>query len=726
MKNKKKKLTKIVMYILIAVATLASGYFLYTLHCLTNIENMWRLIIAIVIGILWVLLLLFGIKRSKHTEQKKKNTIYIVLAVIYSTLLIFAAFNVDYVLSKIRGVTADYSTYITDLVTLSTNSVNDTKDISSDDKIGILNDESSYTGYILPKKAISELGLKNSVDEYDSFVGMIQDLQAGKIKYIFLPDNYSISFANIEGLDNLSSTTKVIYKKTEKIKETSTSTSSNTSLDKPFTILLMGVDSEVDGIEGATFNGDSLMVITFNPTTLSTTIVSIPRDTYTNITCFAEQRKNKITHAAWYGEDCMIKTIENLLSVDINYYVKINFKGVVSLVDALGGVDIDVPYSFCEQDSNRNFGDSTIYVKKGYQTLNGEQTLAFARNRHPNPEYCSAEWTNYDSDDFVRGQNQQAIIKAILNKLKSVRSVGTFNDILTSISNNMQTNLNTDEILSLYNVAKKAMSASKESNGADAISMQRLYISGYSAMIYDYSQKTNAGMKLVLYDFVPYQGSLTDVSNAMKANLNSTTNSSKTFAFNVDTPYEETIIGQGSYNEAGIVLLKDMSGMTETEATEYLKSIGLTSSVKYVASGGTDGMVIDQSIPASADINYIQSVVLTIVKTGTTSTTTIDCSKEENKTNSDCAIKTFDDSSLTYTKSWFAKHSELSSIIKYVEADTTKCDGKAGMVIDQSSKSGYWYDYTNSSKIFTITYCPEESTSSTSTSTSTSTSESTN
>src|SRR5574344_1002548 len=104
MKNKKKKITKIIMYILIAIPTLASGYFLYILHSLTNIENMWRLIIAIVIGILWVLLLLFGIKRSKHTEQKKKNTIYIVLAVIYSTLLIFAAFNVDYVLSKIRGV----------------------------------------------------------------------------------------------------------------------------------------------------------------------------------------------------------------------------------------------------------------------------------------------------------------------------------------------------------------------------------------------------------------------------------------------------------------------------------------------------------------------------------------------------------------------------------------------------------------------------------------------
>ena len=719
MKNKKKKVFKIIIYILVALITIASGYFLYILHKLANIENMIRLIIAITIGILWALELLFGFRRLRHKDQRKKNIVYIIVTVLYSALLLFVAFNVDNIMNKIQGVTADYSTYTSDLVTLSSNSVNDTKDISSDDTIGILNDTTSYTGNIIPKEIIKELGLKNKTDEYDSFVGMIQDLQSGKIKYIFLPDNYAISFASIDGMDKLSTDTKILYKKTEKIKEASTSTSSNTSLDKPFTILLMGVDSEAEGIEGATFNGDSLMVITFNPTTLSTTILSIPRDSYTNITCFAEERKNKITHAAWYGEDCMIKTIEKMFDIDINYYVKINFKGAVGLVDALGGVDVDVPYNFCEQNSNRQFGANTVYVKKGYQTLNGEQALAFARNRHPNPEYCSSEWTDYDSNDFVRGQNQQAVVKAILNKLKTVKSIDTFNGILSSISNNMQTNLNTDEILSLYNVAKKAMSASKESNGADAISMQRLYLSGYSAMIYDYSQKSNSGTKLVLYDFVPYEGSIKDITNAMKANLGTTTTDAvKTFSFDVDTPYEEKIIGQGTYNEAGIILLKDMTGMTEGAAEAYLKTVGITSSVKYVTSGGTNGKVIDQSIPASADTNYIQSVVLTVVKIGSTTTTTVDCSKEENKTDSTCAIKSFDggSTSLSYTKSWFAKHSELNDIIKYVaETDETKCKDKAGMVISQTSNSGYWYDYTSKSKTFTITYCPESSSTSEST-----------
>ena len=71
------------------------------------------------------------------------------------------------------------------------------------------------------------------------------------------------------------------------------------------------------------------MLITFNPETLNTTMLSIPRDTYVPITCFSGQAKSKITHAAWNGETCMMNTIENFTGINIDYYVKINFKGVI-------------------------------------------------------------------------------------------------------------------------------------------------------------------------------------------------------------------------------------------------------------------------------------------------------------------------------------------------------------------------------------------------------------
>ena len=92
----------------------------------------------------------------------------------------------------------------------------------------------------------------------------------------------------------------------------------------------MGVDSEAEDISNAAFNGDALMLITFNPKTLSTTILSIPRDSYVPIACFPGQKRNKITHAAWYGETCMIDTIENLFDIPIDYYQLISGESILT------------------------------------------------------------------------------------------------------------------------------------------------------------------------------------------------------------------------------------------------------------------------------------------------------------------------------------------------------------------------------------------------------------
>jgi polyisoprenyl-teichoic acid--peptidoglycan teichoic acid transferase len=172
---------------------------------------------------------------------------------------------------------------------------------------------------------------------------LINALLEEEIDYIFLPKHYSLLFKSIEGLEDIDLKTKVIYSSS---KEVLKDINTNVSIDKPFTILLMGVDSEKDGIKDSAFNGDSLILLTFNPETFNTTILSIPRDTYVPIACFKGQRENKITHAAWFGQDCMIETIENLMDIKIDYFVKLNFKGLVSIVDALGGITVDVPYNF--------------------------------------------------------------------------------------------------------------------------------------------------------------------------------------------------------------------------------------------------------------------------------------------------------------------------------------------------------------------------------------------
>ena len=627
-----KKLTKHkVAFILTLISILVLfggvGYFILSISKLNNIENNLRLIGSIVLGIISLLLFILSI-RFLNKFKKIKLTIVIILMLLIGGVGIFAAYNVDKVygaLSKVSD-TSGYTTYSSSLVTLKDNEAESIKDIG-DSELGILNDTTSYEGNIIPEEVIKEQKLNNKTKEYDSYIAMIDALRDGEINYIFLPTNYTVMFGSMEGYEDIADETKVLLTQTKKVKnEKKESDSTNTkAITEPFTVLLMGVDSDAEGIANGSFNGDSLMVITFNPKTLSTTILSIPRDSYVPIACFSGQRKNKITHAAWKGETCMMDTIENFLDIKIDYYVKINFTGVVQLVDTLGGVEIDVPYNLCEQNSKRQWGSNTIYIEKGLQTLNGEQALAYARNRHPNPGKCSSKWTNYTSNDFIRGEHQQEVVTALLNKFKDVKDLDTVYKLLDTISNNMVTNMSTDQILSLYNVFKDIASKSTGMNDmADVLGIQRLKLNGYDARIYDYG-----GTNLSLYNYVLYDDSVKAVSDAMKENLGlKKTKVVKSFSFDINTPYEKEVIGADETGERSLVQLPNFVGQTVDYVRSYCSRNGISVTVK-----GGNGYVLSQSVPSGANIEDVNSI--TITAGGNTSSSSSSSSSSSNTTTDD-------------------------------------------------------------------------------------------
>lgn len=590
----------------IILFALSISYFSYSLFLLQKIETLLRIGIVIFFIIIAIICIVLIIKSL--FKKKRLKVIFVTLfTILFSCGICFVGYNVNKIYSAISNITTNSQTYSASIVTNIDSSFNSIEDIGSE-KIGILSDKESVDGYQIPQEIISENNLKNELVEYNNYLDLINDLLDHKIDLAFLPTNYSILFGNIEGLHDLNTKTKIIFTKDKNVKVQKTLNTKN--LDEPFTILLMGVDSENEQIKGSSFNGDSLVLITFNPKTLNTTILSIPRDTYTSITCFAGQKKNKITHAAWYGESCMMNTISKMFDVDIDYFVKINFKGVVKIVDSLGGVDVDVPFSFCEQNSNREFGSNTVYVREGFQTLNGEQALALARNRHPWKEYCSREWTNYQSNDFVRGQNQQLVIQGMLNKIKNVNSIDTFYDMLNSISESMETNMSTENILSFYNIAKDILVKNTGSNSelSSLIGFQRLYLSGYDKTIVDYDSNSNSGSKLALYNFVPYQGSINDISRAMKINLGIINDEPiKSFDFDINDEYEEVVIGKGKYNEGGISLLPSFVGGSLSQAQSFCNSRGITLNVEKVETNSSsyDGLVSTQSLPAGMDVDFV-------------------------------------------------------------------------------------------------------------------------
>lgn len=539
--NKKTKrkinLKPVVSLIMIVFCFVSIMYFLYSISLLNGIETFVRIVLSLIIIIFGILLALGFVNSIKN--KNNKYIVWSILSVIYSFLLIFAGAYVIKTYNVVSNFSSDETIYSSSIVVLKENKISNIDKIKM---IGLLNDTENIVGNNIPNEVIEEKELNVSIKEYDSYIDLIAALYSEEIDAAFLPTNYAIMFSNYEGdkFDSLEEKTEIIFTQEKSVK--SKQESKTNSLTQPFTILLMGVDSQGENIAGSAFNGDSLMLITFNPNTLSSTILSIPRDSYVPITCFPGQARSKITHAAWYGESCMINTIENFTGVTIDYYVKINFKGVVKIVDTLGGIEVDVPYSFCEQNSDRLFGEHTLYITKGFQTLNGEQALAFSRNRHTWPSICGPDFSNYVSNDFIRGQNQQTVLKAILNKIKEKGDLQTIYNLLDVVSNSMETNMTTNEILSLYNIAKDVISKSlKSANITDVIEMKRLYLSGKDAYIYEPS------MDLNLYNYVLYNESVAEVSKAMKINLGiEEADVIKEFSFAIDEEYEQIVPGMMS------------------------------------------------------------------------------------------------------------------------------------------------------------------------------------
>ncbi|MBQ9181642.1 MAG: LCP family protein [Bacilli bacterium] len=685
MKKKKNHLFKfgILLSLILIISTI---YFTYCLTLLTGIETLLRTIGMIFIIIISIILIIF-ILRSSKKRKKAQFIVLIIISLLYSSILVFASFNINKAYSTISSISSDYTIYSTSIVAFNKDEAETLEDIGNN-KIGILDDESSIDGYEIPQEIIKEKKLKNKLEKYESYNDLLKAFYNEEIKYVFLPTNYGILFQSIEGYEKIEQDTKILFTKEKKVKKKNIST--NTKITKPFTLLLMGVDSEVENIAGSSFNGDSLMLITFNPNTLSSTILSIPRDTYVPISCFAGKKKNKITHAAWYGEECMIDTIEDFTGINIDYYVKINFKGVVNLVDSLGGVEVDVPYNLCEQNSNREFGDKMVYVEEGLHTLNGEEVLALARNRHPNPQYCSAKWTNYNSNDFIRGQNQQKIVQALLNKLKEIKSINTIYKLLDTIGKSMETNMSTAEILSFYNIGKDILSKSKGTDVSELIGMQRLYISGQDAYIYD----TNSGLNL--YNFIPYQGSIDDVIKAMKINLELEEKEViKKFSFSVNEPYVETVIGKGNYTTLSTDVksqsLISLIGYTKEQASSYASKNNIK--ITFVEQETTNtsyknNQVINQSYPSGTPIDSIKSLTLTLakvkeVKQEQKTEEKVDCTLEKFKNDSSCKLPDFTDDTISIAEKWFSSRG-----YDVVVEKGTNCTSSSSVITGQNVSSG--------------------------------------
>lgn len=204
-------------------------------------------------------------------------------------------------------------------------------------------------------------------------------------------------------------------------------------------ILFVGIDDSEKRSEGqSSSRSDALMVATLNNEEKSIKLVSIPRDSYVYIPEVGYE--DKITHAHAYGDTrASIETVEELLDIPIDYYVKMNFNAFIDTVDALGGVNVDVPYDHLELDENDQY---TVELKEGRQLLDGREALALARTRKLD-------------NDIERGKRQQMILEAIIQKAASASSFTRYGDVIDAVGNNMKTDLTFDEMRSFFDYLTK-------------------------------------------------------------------------------------------------------------------------------------------------------------------------------------------------------------------------------------------------------------------------------
>lgn len=539
MEKKKKKFKKasLLVFLLLIIYYVSSGYFVNEIYYYNSSKSFMTYVVYSVIIITALLLVIFtyaGLKSIK-TNKKKSYALYFIFIILFIATEIFVTININKISNSLSKITEKEAGYSSSLVVLKDSSYKSIDDVK-DKKIGMINDSNNIEGYTLPMEIVEEEKIdEENIVSYDSFVEMLTDLYEEEIDAVFVSSSYVSMFVTEAGFEDIADKTKVIYEKNEKAaKKQSTS---DKTLNEPFTLLIMGVDSSSSSLKKSnSFNGDTLMLITFNPNTMNATILSIPRDTRVPIVCTKSKAKNKINSTGAYGADCVKDTITNFTGIEIDYWVKVNFQGVISLVDALGGIEVDIPYAFCESNSQRKFGNNTIYLEKGLQTLNGEQTLAFARNRHPWPQYCGKKYSNYTSNDFIRGQNQQQIIKAVVNKLKNIKSLSQIYDILDIVGDNIDTNVDKDTMITGFDTFKNIIFNSKNINSDDFIGTQRLYLSGYDNTING------------IYYFEYYKQSLNEIVDAMEINLElKEPEMDKEFSFSINNPYEDTQIGKGTY-----------------------------------------------------------------------------------------------------------------------------------------------------------------------------------
>lgn len=331
-------------------------------------------------------------------------------------------------------------------------------------------------------QALQQLEEKISVikEESNNIGQMVDDLYNNQTDSIMIEESYKSIIK--DSYEDFEDKTEILY--TIEIKTETESIAKSVNVSKePFNIFISGIDSY--GAIESVARSDVNILATINPKTHQVLLTAIPRDYYVELADTGSY--DKLTHAGIYGIDKSVRTVEILLDTEINYYVKVNFSSLTSIVDALGGVEVYSEYSFTGWDGG--------IFQEGYNRVNGTQALDFVRTRKTVP-----------GGDRTRGVNQEALISAMIEKACSKEILTRYSAVLNSLEGSFQTNMSTDEITKLIK---------NQINEMAKWNVTSLNLDGYDGRAYTYSYGGGE-----LYVMMPDDDSVADAKQKIKDVIN--------------------------------------------------------------------------------------------------------------------------------------------------------------------------------------------------------------
>lgn len=469
--KKPKKIYKIFSGILILISTILIVSLIY----FNILPILYQFIVIAIIVVIDLILLLLMLK-----SRKKKFGAF--LSVIVTLIMSLLSFYILKTAGLLNNLNLNYKTYNYSVVVLKDSNYDKIKDIE-DKNLGYYKTEGTEC-----EKSLYKLAKKVTTEntDYEDIQTLASDLLDEKVDAMLIEETYldildenngenSTTSDSKNNIESFSEKTKVIYTFSIIVKTSDISKDLDVT-KKPFNIYVSGIDTY--GSISSVSRSDVNMVVTVNPSTRQILMTSIPRDYY--IPLHGKSGYNdKLTHAGLYGTDMSVQTLEDLLDIEINYYVKVNFTSVIDIVEAIGGVDVYSDYTFTSRDGYK--------YTKGYNKVNGKEALSFARERKA-----------FSAGDRQRVKDQQALLEAIFRKCTSTSIITKYNSLLNSINGSFVTNMPTDRLTSLikmqlakkykWTITANSLDGSDSSNYTYSYSSQKLYVMEPIAESVEYAQ----------------------------------------------------------------------------------------------------------------------------------------------------------------------------------------------------------------------------------------------